>query len=269
MFQSWRNVVAGIRVPLSVDFHQFCGWARDAARAKLPGMFESGAGIVNQLKRLRLTGPRAWSRLLAATLFPPRCCLCGFAGASLDLDLCQHCHADLPWDHDGGGVVSALIYEHPIDEMIRQLKYQGVIAHARVFGALLAQAVRARGGQLPRLLLPVPLHPARFCERGFNQAAAIARFTGQLLEIPVAGYAVRRLRDTPSQTALGVTERHLNVRDAFGLRGPRALGRLVEAAHVAVLDDVTTTGSTLGELRRVLLGAGVRRVDCWAVARAP
>ena len=163
----------------------------------------------------------------------------------------------------------ALRFEHPIDDMIRRLKYQGEIAHARVFGVLLARTARQRGHDLPRLLVPVPLHPARFRERGFNQAAAIARYAGRMLEIPVASHAVRRLRDTPSQTALGVSERHSNVRGAFGVRSAAAQRVLLQAAHVAVVDDVMTTGSTLGELRELLLEAGVRRVDRWAVARAP
>lgn len=231
-------------------------------------MFETGVGIVNRLRQLRLTGARQVSRLLAATLFPPRCCLCGFPGASLDLDLCSHCRDALPWDSTRGEAVAALRYEHPVDEMIRELKYQGVIAHARVFGALLAEVVRARGVELPRLLVPVPLHPARFRERGFNQAAAIARYAGRLLEVPVAGYAVRRVRDTPSQTALGVAGRRHNVSRAFAVRGRRATRRLVDAGHVAVIDDVMTTGSTLAELRATLLAAGVRRVDVLAVARA-
>jgi len=232
-------------------------------------MFESREAIVNQWRRFRLTGPRALARLLAATLFPPRCCLCSFPGASVDLDLCTHCHADLPWDSGATDAMVALRFEHPVDDMIRQLKYQGVIAHARVFGVLLAQAARRHGEDLPRLLVPVPLHPARFRERGFNQAAAIARYAGRMLEIPVASHVVRRLRDTPSQTALGVAERHDNVRGAFGLRGAASQRRLLVAAHVAIVDDVMTTGSTLAELREVLLAAGVSRVDRWAVARAP
>src|SRR3954464_14391669 len=146
--------------------------------------------------------PGAVPRLLAATLFPPRCCLCGFPGASLDLDLCAVCHADLPWAPEAPGVLAALKYTHPVDELIRRLKYQGIIANARVLGVLLAQAARRRGTTLPGLLVPVPLHEARWRERGFNQAAAIARYAGHMLEIPVARQAVRRVRDTPSQTAL-------------------------------------------------------------------
>jgi len=232
-------------------------------------MFDRHGGIVNQLTRIRLTGSRRLSRLLAATIFPPRCCLCGFAGASLDLDLCEVCHADLPWDSGCDGALVALRYEHPVDEMIRQLKYRGVIAHARVLGVLLAEVARRREVSLPKLLIPVPLHARRWRERGFNQADAIARYAGRMLGIPVARRAVIRVRDTPSQTALDVAQRHRNVRGAFAAGKGRALERLTAANHVAIVDDVITTGSTVNELRAVLLTAGVERVDLWAVAQAP
>ena len=230
-------------------------------------MFRTPSGIVNRLRQLRLTSPRSFSRLLAATLFPPHCCLCGFSGASLDLDLCSFCHADLPWDGPAQAAFSALRFEHPVDEMIRCLKYQGHIAHARVLGVLLAEAARQRALPLPRLLVPVPLHAARFRERGFNQAAYIARHAARMLGIPMAAHAVRRVRDTPSQTALDVHQRRRNVRGAFAIVG-REPRRLLAARHVAIVDDVMTTGSTLEELRGVLLAAGVQQVDVWAVARA-
>ena len=84
----------------------------------------------------------------------------------------------------------------------------------------------------------------------------------------LAALRVRRaVRDTPSQTALDVSQRHRNVRGAFAVRGA-VLRRLLDAGHVAIVDDVMTTGSTLQELRKVLLAAGVRRVELWAVARA-
>jgi predicted amidophosphoribosyltransferase len=89
-----------------------------------------------------------------------------------------------------------------------------------------------------------------------------------MLEIPRASHALRRVRDTPSQTALDVAERHRNVRGAFAISGARARRQLLAAHHVAVVDDVVTTGSTLNEMRAVLLRAGVGRVDVWAVARA-
>jgi ComF family protein len=231
-------------------------------------MFETRESIVNRLRRFRLTTPRRLSRLVAATLFPPRCCLCGFPGASLDLDLCDYCHDDLPWAEVQREALVALRYESPVDDLIRKLKYQGVMAHARVLGVLLARCALARGGALPRLLVPVPLHTARWRERGFNQAAAIARYAAHQLEIPVARHAVIRCRDTPSQTALDPGARRRNVRGAFAIRGARPRERLLEAGHVAIVDDVMTTGSTMNELRRVLLAAGVSRVEVWAVARA-
>jgi ComF family protein len=231
-------------------------------------MFDRLEGIVNQWDRFRLTAPRSLARLVAATIFPPRCCLCGFPGASPDLDLCTVCHADLPWDGAAQIALSALRYEHPVDEMIRQLKYRGVIAHARVLGVLLAEVAEKRSAPLPRLLVPVPLHGIRWRERGFNQAGSIARYAGRMLGIPVARRLVQRVRDTPSQTALDVAERHRNVHGAFAIRGARAAVRLRRAEHVAIVDDVMTTGSTLAELRGVLLAAGVSRVDLWAVARA-
>jgi ComF family protein len=238
------------------------------ASPNLPGMVRSRESIVNHWSRFRLTAHRGLARCLAATIFPPRCCLCGYPGASLDLDLCTVCHADLPWDVFPGDAITALRYEHPVDELIRQLKYQGVIAYARVLGVLLAEAAGAGRRPLPRLLVPVPLHGVRWRERGFNQAAAIARYAGQLLGIPVARHAVRRVRDTPSQTALDVVARRRNVSGAFAVAGERQQRRLLAADHVAVVDDVITTGSTVNEVRAVLRGAGVGQVEVWAVARA-
>ena len=215
-----------------------------------------------------MTMGRGASRALAATLFPPRCCLCDFPGASLDLDLCEICRADFPWENETlAGAVVAMRYAPPADELIRDLKYRGITPHARVLGVLLAQAVQERAASLPRLLVPVPLHDARLRERGFNQAASIAKYAGQLLGIPCAPRAMKRVRDTPSQTSMTMEERHRNVRGAFAVNGAVALRRLLAAGHVAVVDDVMTTGSTLAEMRCALLAAGVRRVDLWAVGR--
>ncbi len=165
-------------------------------------------------------------------------------------------------------MLAAFNYEPPVDELIRRLKYQGVIANARVLGVLLAQFALRHRTELPKLLVPVPLHDARWRERGFNQAAAIARYAGQLLGIPVARHAVKRTRDTPSQTALDVAQRHHNVRGAFAVGNPRQVRRLCAAGHVAIVDDVITTGSTANEVREVLRAAGVRTVEVWAAARA-
>ncbi len=233
-------------------------------------MFGSTGSNVNLKGRWWLTSIHGLSRLLGATLFPPRCCLCGFEGTWPDLDLCAFCRADLPWDDAcEPGCITALRFEAPADQLIRELKYQRNTAHARVLGELLASAVRQRGEALPRLLVPVPLHRSRFRERGFNQALAIARYAGRSLGVPHVACALRRVRDTPSQTGLGRAERRENLRRAFALGRGDARRRLQRAGHVAIVDDVITTGSTSSELRQLLLGCGVARVDRWAVARAP
>jgi predicted amidophosphoribosyltransferase len=190
-------------------------------------MFDTREFIVNQISHFRFTAAQRLAHLIAATVFPPTCCLCGFPGASRDLDLCCFCHADMPWLREiSTDEVVAMRFAPPADDLIRDLKYHGVFANARVLGVLLAQAVGERALPLPRLLVPVPLHGARLRERGFNQAAALARYAGRMLEIPSAPAVVRRVRDTPSQTSLSVAERKRNVRGAFALSGARAQRRL-------------------------------------------
>lgn len=230
-------------------------------------MFDSADLIVNRLTRLRLTAARHFSRAMAATLMPTQCCLCGFPGVNPDLDLCAVCFDDLPWERTSHDAWAPLRYETPVDELIRRLKYRGELSNARVLGVLLAQSIRASGSLLPQLLVPVPLHLSRLRERGFNQAFGIARYAGRLLGVPYARNAVTRLRDTPSQTTLDPAARRMNVRGAFAVRNERSRKKLLAASHVAIVDDVVTTGSTVEEMRATLLAAGVQRVDVWAVAR--
>jgi ComF family protein len=128
---------------------------------------------------------------------------------------------------------------------------------------LLEHLLRSNREQLPQLLIPVPLHRKRLQERGFNQAVELARPLSRQLDIPLDFSSCRRVRDTRSQSELHVRERQRNVRGAFKLSGK------IEADHVALLDDVVTTGSTVTALAKVLRRTGVGRVDVWALARTP
>jgi ComF family protein len=200
------------------------------------------------------------------------------------LDLCVTCDRGLPYAAGRTGVansryldevLAALDYVFPVDELVHTLKYRGDPAVARVFARLMvrrwAKRVAARSRerpQLPELLVPVPLHVARRRERGFNQAALIARHIGRELGVPSAPQCVERLLATRTQTTLSIAERRDNVRRAFRVAQGRAARALASVRHVAIIDDVVTTGSTADELARVLRGAGVRRVDLWVVARA-
>lgn len=116
---------------------------------------------------------------------------------------------------------------------------------------------------IPDLLIPVPLHPSRLRKRGYNQALELARPLGRRLGIPVRHDVLRRTRCTGAQTELDAAARVGNVRGAF------ALASLPAQRHVALVDDVMTTGATLAEAALVLLAAGMDRVDVWALARTP
>jgi ComF family protein len=115
----------------------------------------------------------------------------------------------------------------------------------------------------PQLLVPVPLTSARLRERGFNQSVEIARVVSRAIRVPARMRALERTRDAPSQSGLKRRQRRANLRGAF--RGARPL----EGLHVALVDDVFTTGATAQAATAALQRAGAMRVDVWAIARTP
>jgi len=119
----------------------------------------------------------------------------------------------------------------------------------------------------PTLLLPVPLSGERLRERGYNQAWALARGVGRALRCEPDARLLLRIKDTPHQLALAPAKRAGNVRAAFAVE-PRRLAEL-RGRSVTVIDDVMTTGATVGEIARVLLQAGAAEVAVWVVARTP
>ncbi len=209
--------------------------------------------------------------LLGAILFPPTCCLCGSEGMRLRLDLCAICAELLPasspdWHGFPAPFTRALVpfrYEYPVDRFVRALKFRGDRLYTRLLGTLLADAQQARATQLPELLIPVPLHSSRYRQRGFNQAFEIARFAAACLGIRVEPASLRRVKATVEQSGLSLTARQRNVRGAFRLVQP------LEARHVALVDDVFTTGNTASEAARVIAASGVTDIELWAAARVP
>jgi ComF family protein len=142
-------------------------------------------------------------------------------------------------------------------------KFRGRLNAVRLLGQLLAGSILASGQALPDVLVPVPLHRGRLAERGYNQALEIARVVGRALALPVDPDCCERRLATLPQAALDVGARRRNIRGAFGVRASLAW------RHLAILDDVVTTGSTVEELARVLRRAGAERIQVWAVARTP
>lgn len=188
----------------------------------------------------------------------PRCVRCALP---LQAPLCGHCLRDpLPLQ----AVYAALDYQPPWDGLLHALKYgQALGLLPALAELLLARLARDEAPRAGVTLLPVPLHPRRLGERGYNQAALLAQALGQPLGLPVQLDALHRVVDTPTQTRLGRRERLANLRLAFALSG------VVAGRHLVLVDDVMTTGATLATLAALLQREGAARVDAWVLARTP
>jgi ComF family protein len=156
--------------------------------------------------------------------------------------------------------VALFHYEQPVSHLIQTLKFGRRLAVARTLGRLLAERLQDHSPR-PDVLLPVPLHPRRYRERGFNQSAEIAEALSRHLGIPMNTTLCTRIRQTPAQAGLSARARRGNLRGAFGVSKTRL------PAHIAIIDDVVTTGTTVNELARTLRRAGVVYLQVWSLAR--
>ena len=139
--------------------------------------------------------------------------------------------------------------------MMQRYKYGDALHISHTFGQLLAEKVSIDSVDL---IIPMPMHPARLKERGFNQALEIAKvFSGNKLDFTSA----IRQKLTPPQASLPFKERVKNIKGAFAVNSDLA------GKRVAIVDDVMTTGASLNELAKTLKKAGASHVECWVVAR--
>ncbi|MCW3147386.1 ComF family protein [Stutzerimonas stutzeri] len=207
--------------------------------------------------------------------------------------LCSPCEAELPW-LDGHCAVCAVplpthgltcgeclqkrpSYDHveapwrfafPVDALITRFKHQARWPYGRLLGERLAHHLQhafSDGLPRPELLLPVPLARRRLRQRGFNQAQMLAQWLGRALAIPVDERVLERIVDTPPQQQLDAATRRRNLRQAFTVSASATL----EGRHLALIDDVLTTGATAEALARLLKRAGAARVDVYCLARTP
>ena len=178
---------------------------------------------------------------------------------SAPLPLCARCLAAPPRYER---VLTPCLYAPMADRMIREFKYGRRIEWAAPIGKMLARHVRAADGGLPGALVPVPLHRERLRRRGFNQSLEIARVLSAELGVRLEAACVAKTRRTVPQTALDAKRRRRNLNGAFHLR------RRPRAQRVAIVDDVMTTGATVGEMAKVLARAGVAHIEVWVAARA-
>ncbi|MBD5802065.1 DNA utilization protein GntX [Azoarcus sp. Aa7] len=224
----------------------------------------------------------AMARIVAARLMPNECFVCG-QGARSAL-VCGACRENLPRlatvcpvcalpsgedlicgscqraEPAFDATAAALPYVFPVDRLVQALKYGRRLALARFLSGLLEPLVPPQG---PAVVVPMPLHPGRLRERGFNQAAEIARPLARAWGLPFETAAVERVRDTAPQASLPWLERRRNMRGAFRCHGS------FDGRTVVVVDDVMTTGATLDELARTLKSHGAARVVNRVVARTP
>ncbi|MFU8787841.1 MAG: ComF family protein [Methylobacter sp.] len=229
-----------------------------------------------------------WINIIQDYLLPPTCILCGSPGYD-SRDICYCCDQHLPRNNQRcyrcaaelktptsaptlcgrclsrqpafDETMAAFIHQGAIRHLINNLKFNAQYKNARLLGLLLADHLK-QNAELPDLIMPVPLHKARYRERGFNQAIEIARTVGKELHIPLDLGSCRRHRNTQHQTRLSAKKRRKNLKNAFSVIKP------IHAQHIALLDDVMTTGSTAHELASILKKNGVSRVDVWVCARA-
>jgi ComF family protein len=228
----------------------------------------------------------AAARALLGAMLPRYCALCG--EASGEAALCAPCMNALPalppacpvcaLPSPGAAVcgtclahprkvtatLAACIYAFPLDRLVQGLKYGHRLALAQPLGDALAAAVlrSPRSSGRPEALVPMPLARARQRERGFNQAIEIARVVSRRTGVALC-HALARPLARPPQAGLPWRERRRNVRGAFTAVVP------VAGRHLALVDDVMTTGATVEAAAGALLAAGAARVDAWVVARTP
>lgn len=243
----------------------------------------------------QLAPSRANLKSLTETLLPSQCLLC--ASQSAGERLCDGCHMDLPYTahrnlcqqcglqleslshfcghclHQPPAFERSLIpfaYEYPLAGLIHHFKYRRHLTSGKLLGELLAAHIHHHAQdhadwRAPDLLIPAPMHWLKRWQRGFNQAEFLARHIAAELAIPLATHIVKRTHKTPPQKELSRAERQLNLRKAFALV-EKNRGAII-GKRIALIDDVVTTTATVRELSQLLIQAGAKEVQVWALAR--
>jgi len=226
-----------------------------------------------------------WLRKAARTFFPPRCLLCGEPGVD-GRDLCRACAGALPWNRRAClrcalplhapsvcGIClqrppllqethATFVYGFPLDRLVPRFKFHNDLAAGRLMSELMVESLS--GLPRPAAMVPVPLHDSRLRQRGYDQALELAKPVSRALQVPLLSEALVRTRATAPQSELDAGARQRNLRRAFEVRAGAAL-----PDHVALIDDVMTTGATLEAAAKSLRRAGVVRIDAWVCARVP
>ncbi|WP_338070349.1 ComF family protein [Bathymodiolus platifrons methanotrophic gill symbiont] len=229
-----------------------------------------------------------WINIIQYSLLPASCILCGNRGMQ-DMGLCQPCYNGLltvkshcfccakQFESDSSNLqlcgdcqknppafdrtYAPFAHQGAIRYLINQCKFNGAYKNSRLLGLLLGKHL-TNNAELPELIIPVPLHPKRYQQRGFNQTLEIAKIIAQQHSIPIDNACCLHIKNTPHQISLTGKQRHKNIKNAFQMEARP------NAEHIAILHDVMTTGATANELAKTIKATGVNRVDVWVCARA-
>ena len=217
----------------------------------------------------------------------PQYCLCCRQPTGHCLMLCQGCYNDLPWNqpqchqcalplpdmHSStcgrcllelthyDTVIAPLRYQSPISNIISQFKFSSLISHRHLLSHLLLPHLNLSDTHPIQALIPVPMHPTRLRQRGYNQAYLLACALSTLTHIQVDDTLLRKTKLTTPQRQLNAKKRTQTIKNTFEVRPNNY-------RTVALIDDVMTTGSTINEASRQLKRSGIDTVDAWVIARA-
>lgn len=220
---------------------------------------------------------------LASRIFKEQCTLCQASPTAIPHALCQLCLDELPYQHSNScrqcGVATqgeicgqclkrqpyfdethALFsYQFPLDQLLQHYKYNEALHLGQTFGKLLSTSFAFTNIDI---IIPMPLHRNRLKARGFNQSLEMAKVIAKQTNIPLDVDGCQKVKDRPPQASLAYKDRIKNIKKAF------LCNKTYHGLHVAIVDDVMTTGATLNELSSMLKQAGAAKVSCYVLARA-
>ncbi len=194
------------------------------------------------------------------------CRQCGLGSDSLN-DFCGHCLSHPPAFERS---FIPFAYEYPLDGLIHKFKYRRHLTSGKLLGQLLADYLKHYAQEhedwiAPDVIIPVPMHWLKRWQRGFNQAEFLGRQVALALDLPLVCGIIQRTHKTPAQKELTRSERQKNLRKAFRILAHNRTQ--ITGKRIALIDDVVTTTATVRELSQLLVKAGAKEVQVWALAR--
>jgi len=172
--------------------------------------------------------------------------------------VCGQCQKNQPYYTTS---IIPYLYASPLKQLISRFKFQSELYYAPLLAHIFIKSAAKRKSNLPECIIPIPLHSQRLRERGFNQALELSRIIAAKLNIPLNYTLCQRNKSTPYQSGLSAKQRKQNLKNAF------VITKIHNYKHVAIFDDVVTTGTTVNELAKQLKQSGVETIEVWAIAR--